>query len=147
MMKSSPRIPETIDGIQVNYCKNVKCANYGTPASSQKQPRGPGASKRGRDKYSIDAREKNVPSLKCNLCGEKSVMKSNLAISEEVARNSQYLQPAEPPFCQNRNCTYSHSYMNVVDCPEEYIKYGTTAIGSPRYKCRKLSGCITLCHQ
>ena len=134
--KSSQRVPETIAGIQVNYCKNVKCANYGTPASSQKQPRGPGASKRGRDAYSINARKKDVPSLKCNLCGEKSVMKSNLAIAEEVTRYSQYLQPAEPPSCPNKRCTNSYSYMNVVDCPGQYIKYGTTAIGSPRYKCR-----------
>lgn len=132
-----PRIPETVDGIQVNYCKNIKCANYGTPASSQKQPRGPGAAKRGRDKYSIDSRKKNVPSLKCALCGEKSVLKSNLAISEEVARYSEYLQPSEPPTCPNERCTNSHSCMNVVACPEEYIKYGETAIGSPRYKCKR----------
>ena len=134
-----PRIPKTVDGIQVNYCKNVKCANYGTPASSQEQPRGPGAAKRGRDNYTKDGRKKKVPSLKCDLCGEKSVMKSNLAISEEVTRYSQYLQPAEPPSCPNERCTNSNSYMNVVDAPREYIKYGTTAIGSPRYKCRKCS--------
>jgi transposase-like protein len=134
---SRPRIPDTVDGIQVNFCKNVQCANYGTPASPLEQPHGPGAANRGRDKYTIDSREKYVPSLKCVLCGKKSVMKSNLAISEEAARYSQYLQPELPPSCPNENCTNSHSYMNVVDCPEEYIKYGETTIRSPRFKCRK----------
>jgi hypothetical protein len=29
---AKPRIPAPSDGIQVNYCKNPKCKNYGRPA-------------------------------------------------------------------------------------------------------------------
>ena len=48
-----PRVPNSADNIQVNFCKNPTCSNYGVPASIKKQPRGPGASLRGRDKYKV----------------------------------------------------------------------------------------------
>jgi len=35
-----PRIPTTVNGIQVNFCKNPNCLNFGRPASEEVQPRG-----------------------------------------------------------------------------------------------------------
>lgn len=52
--RSGPRIPLAVDGIQMNFCKNPACENFGVPASTQKQPRGPGASKGNRDKYQLN---------------------------------------------------------------------------------------------
>jgi hypothetical protein len=49
-----PRIPKPEDGIQVNFCRNPRCDNFGVPASTEAQPRGRGASTRpGRDSYNI----------------------------------------------------------------------------------------------
>jgi hypothetical protein len=50
---STPRVPPPVNGIQVNFCKNPTCANYGAPASAEIQPRGPGAKARNRDNYSV----------------------------------------------------------------------------------------------
>ena len=33
---SRPKIPPEIDGIQVNFCKNPTCANYGIPPGLKK---------------------------------------------------------------------------------------------------------------
>ena len=47
------RVPMEVDAIQVNFCKNPHCQNFGIPASTTKQPRGRGAAERGRDTYNI----------------------------------------------------------------------------------------------
>ena len=49
------RVPVAAGDIQVNFCKNPACPNYGVSASTQKQPRGPGAKLRGRDNYKVQA--------------------------------------------------------------------------------------------
>lgn len=33
------RVPIDVDGIQVNFCKNPQCPNFGAPASTKRQPR------------------------------------------------------------------------------------------------------------
>jgi hypothetical protein len=50
---TKPRVPVEVDGIQVNFCKNPNCLNYGVPASTEKQPKGSGAKARGRDEYRV----------------------------------------------------------------------------------------------
>jgi hypothetical protein len=37
-----PRIPLEVAGVQVNFCENPSCSNFGVPASAEKQPKGPG---------------------------------------------------------------------------------------------------------
>jgi len=32
------RIPVEVGAIQVNFCKNPQCQNFGVPASTEKQP-------------------------------------------------------------------------------------------------------------
>lgn len=80
---NKPRVPIAANSIQVNFCKNPSCLNYGVPASAEKQPRGPGARLRGRDGYKVQASNTQVPILKCLLCNELPPTKSNLAIQEE----------------------------------------------------------------
>jgi hypothetical protein len=43
------RVPMEVGSIQVNFCKNPQCQNFGVPASGKRQPRGKGASERGRN--------------------------------------------------------------------------------------------------
>ncbi len=48
-----PRIPLEVAGMQVNFCKNPGCPNFGVPVSAEKQPRGLGVRARGRDSYRV----------------------------------------------------------------------------------------------
>ena len=132
------RIPETVDGIQVNFCKNPVCANFGVAASQEKQPRGPGARERNRDAYTITgnkykSRGDRSISIKCHHCGESPVIKSNRAIQEELKRLSLYLQPQAKPCCPNEECL-NHA-VSVGD-REAYQAFGKTKGGSQRYRCK-----------
>ena len=75
-----PRIPPEHGGIQVNFCKNPLCENYGTPAA---QKTGRGAQ---RDRYTVVIAGRQFPVLKCHACGEYPPLKRNQGIAEERER-------------------------------------------------------------
>ena len=60
---SMPRIPLEHGGIQVNFCKNPRCENYGTPGA---QITGRGTQ---RDHYAVVGAGRQYPVLKCHACG------------------------------------------------------------------------------
>lgn len=130
--KRSHRFPPTAAGIQVNHCKNPKCENFGVPpkpiagrgsASTPAAAVGPGD-------YTVVATGKDLPALKCRLCGEITPMQSNLAIAEELLRISDYLEPVLPR-CPNEACALS----TAPASPGNVTRFGTNAHGTPRYKC------------
>lgn len=134
--KPSPRIPVEVDGIQVNFCKNPLCANYGVPASTQKQPRGPSASSRTRDNYRLSrGSKKPVTQLVCLCCDEVFPVKSNLGISEEVRRIGQYLDPSAEAACPNEPCA-NHA-VGISAGKTAYQSFGKTKSGSQRYRCKE----------
>jgi len=80
---SVPCIPSPVAGVQINFCKNPKCANFGVPASHEKQPKGPGAKARGRDTYVIASDSYSnirpgTPVIVCQKCVGSPPIKSNL---------------------------------------------------------------------
>lgn len=91
-----PRIPVEVEGIQVNFFKNPKFSNICAPASAEKQPRGPWAGSRGRDKYKVtgggysDGRPV-TPAITCLSCKETPPLKRYRGIYEEKQRVSEYL--------------------------------------------------------
>ena len=131
------RIPEEINGIQVNFCKNPRCLNYGRPASSEQQPRGPGSKERARDSYTItggkDRNSNRVVFLKCHHCGEYPTVKNNLAIQEEIQRLSSYLVPKSETSCPTLGCPN-----HTISIKEKlrYQSFGKTKVGSQRYRCK-----------
>lgn len=130
-----PRIPLDYDGLQVNFCKNPRCENFGVPPSVERQPRGPGASsKPGRDNYSLDSKN-GRPVIICLLCNQTWVLKSNLGVAEEVKRMQDALA-AKPTLrcCPNPGCK-NKTGVDEDPCIE-YQYYGTTEIGSVRFKCK-----------
>lgn len=132
-----PRIPETINGIQVNFCKNPACAHFGVPASQQKQPRGAGAKdKESRDNYIVTtSSQPGSLMLKCSLCGEYPTIKSNLAISEELDRMLSPLKGRHNPItCPNAACQ-NHS-IDLAASPNNYASFGKTKSGSHRFQCK-----------
>jgi len=57
-MEDKSRIPEAVEGIQVNFCKNPRCENFGIAASVVKQPKGPGIKNLKHDVYKITGKKK-----------------------------------------------------------------------------------------
>jgi hypothetical protein len=134
------RIPDEADGIQVNFCKNVKCPNFGVPASTEQQPRGSKVYEGGRDTYTVSGAGGHggyTATIRCNLCRETPPLKSNAAIVEEVSGLSFYLTEA-PITCPNEDCD-NHS-VDLRANKSAYRPYGKTKAGSQRYLCR-------LCHR
>lgn len=130
---AGPRIPDSADGIQVNFCKNPLCLNYGRPASQEIQPRGV-ASNRVRDAYTlrVSADSERKVQLICNLCSETLPLKSNAAILEEYSRLTAYLVPVQEATCPSVSC---QNYNVGVSTPKTYQSFGVTSTGAKRYRC------------
>ncbi len=92
------------------------CLNFGRPASKDRQPRGPGASGRGRESYRVRGDAAKL-ALYCNICGEILPLKSNLAIKEELDRLSEYLESKQAPPCPDELepllCFYQINYQQI----------------------------------
>ena len=121
-----PRIPPAIDGIQVNFCKNPACCNFGVPASdAAKWSRG--------DRYKRSG-EKDKRSLVCQDCGETIPIKSNQGIAEELQRMAAFLAPLESVSCKNDKCP-NHT-ITIAQDSSLYIVNGSTDAGSQRFRCK-----------
>lgn len=138
----SSKIPPEIDGIQVNFCKNPVCANYGVPATLKKfAHRSKASTLLPGTEYTLTGGSKtgtrSLVCLKCQLCGELPPIKSNLGIAEEVERLSSYLWVQREASCPNPACL-NHGV--VVSAGKlYYYSYGKSEIGSQRYQCRACS--------
>lgn len=129
---SFPRIPEPADGIQVNFCKNPDCKNFGVAPSTEAQSRGRFASA-DRDTYIMGV-NKGIPIIKCKLCAESATQKSNQGIAEEIKRISAYLNiKGEDPTCPNKDC--ENHKIGINEGKRKYRAYGVTKSGSQRYLC------------
>ena len=91
--------PRAYNGVQVNFCKNTKCKNYGVPPQHSK--------KNKKDKYiKISGGYKIQPktnikvksmSLVCTICGSASRLMSNKAFVQESDRlktNAKLIEPS-----------------------------------------------------
>ena len=129
--KEHERVPKAVHDIQVNFCKNPHCENYGVPASSESQRVGRGAGAR-RDKYRVGMNMGPVrPILRCQLCGESLPMKSNHGIFEELTRISAYI---DRPFCPTTSCP-NHG-LSLENNRELYQAFGSAKSGAKRYRCK-----------
>lgn len=128
------RIPLEIGKIQVNFCKNPQCKNFGTPASTTKQPRGPSAAKRGRDTYTVVGSGRGTPMLRCSFCGQYPTIKSNKAIHEERSRFWKFLDTIPLPTCPNQDCL-NHN-IDIRKGKTLYQSFGQTKAGSKRHRCK-----------
>ena len=133
MARNRPRIPDTAEGIQINFCKNPLCLNYGRQASQVPQPRGLGAATRERDTYTVVGASGGRCNLYCELCDETLPMKSNLAVYEELDRMAEYLNPVPEASCPTVTC--DNHRVGVSD-RKAYYSFGKTKAGSQRYRCR-----------
>lgn len=128
-MEKLPRIPFEVNGIQYNFCKNPKCAQFGVPASQEKL--------HGGNTYNLTGMSygngSNVPLLRCNCCQEHLPMKSNQGISEEIDRLSSYLAiTTKAIYCPNLDCSNNTI---PVGTKKAYKSFGSTAQGAKRFQC------------
>lgn len=132
--RKGPRIPLESAGIQVNFCKNPACDNYGIPASILKQPRGRKAASRGRDGYRLNRGDSGVTQLACLSCKEVFPLKSNQGISEELQRIGGYLAKTLESSCPEPSC--SNHEVGISAEKTSYQAFGKTRSGSQRYRCK-----------
>ena len=122
------RSPEPYGGIQVNFCKNPVCANFGVPISGEKRARLTAP-------YRLAAAGKGFPLGFCIPCNESFPLKSNKGIHEELERMLAFLVevPAQP-CCPDKAC--SNHAVPVSSGKPFYSAFGITSSGSQRYLCK-----------
>lgn len=128
-----PRIPPEAGGIQVNFCKNPACGNFGEPATTKAKNVGRGAKSKNKDTYTITGTGEGM-SLVCQLCSECPPLKSNTGILEELNRFLAPIYPLDTLACPAQACA-NHG-VTVASNPALYYRHGTTKTGSPRFRCR-----------
>lgn len=126
-------MPSEVDGIQVNFCKNPACANYGVPPR-EAVLRGQAAHGAPQDSYILAAAGTTIPVMRCRLCHEFPPIKSNLGIAEERRRFLFDLAGALEARCPDPACA-NHS-VPVSTGTGGYQGFGHTRSGSRRYRCK-----------
>ncbi len=120
--------------VQVNFCKNPLCKNYGVPATRRKYAR------RAKLSSLLPGTEYTLASatgmrlLTCKLCGEMPPIKSNQGIVEELSRITGYMHPQPESSCPNPDC--SNHVTGISAGRAHYYSNGKSDCGSSRYKCR-----------
>lgn len=127
------RIQYAYKGVQVNFCKDPNCPNFGVPAKVRKLKTG-GPKGTRRDTYELDKKRHKSPHLICSLCNEIIPIRSNEAIYQEFTRFSTHLKAHNSPFCPNIEC--SNHELKLDANPNNYYLHGKTRSGSLRYKCK-----------
>jgi len=121
--------------IQVNFCKNPQCENFGTPAKEEPSKPGPSPDRDFHYKVTNTAKGR-IPAILCKACKEKIPIKSNSGISAEFERITRsILTTAEKLSCKTTTCpNFGYS---VGEHPEYYSKAGHHSItGEQLYVCK-----------
>ncbi|WP_157077121.1 hypothetical protein [Curvibacter delicatus] len=135
--KQHPRIPFEVGGIQVNHCKTPTCPNFGIPAAQAPE----GRVNASQDPYRVIGGRRSLRQLTCHFCQRSSALRSNLAIAQEVIRLDPHRLRAARTSCATPLCAAFG--MSVDEHPERYQKYGRTAAGEPRYRCKGCGSTLT----
>lgn len=126
--KKTRRVPiEHPHGLNINFCKNPNCSNFGVPIEETAQ-KGAGAVNR----YTVVASGKNLPAARCNSCNEIFPLKSNNGVFEETWRIAG--QTFHEPSCPDQDCD---NHRVGVSTKKAYFSLGLTKTGSQRYRCRE----------
>lgn len=138
--KPDTRVPEPFEDIQANFCKNIKCSNYGVlPDPEHKKP---GWASHGHpDRYILADVSPTVHKMKCLVCKQKFGLRSNQAVHEEFARLSDHIRK---PGASCPNITCKNHLVPVSEGPEYYYVNGKTKAGSPRYVCQACKKSFTV---
>jgi len=90
------------------------------------------------DEYRLVSTGQALPALLCKLCRESPPIKSNRAVTEEIARMLEGIPSETLASCPDEACA---NHVVPINVNNAYQKFGTTASGSVRYRCK---GCKRL---
>lgn len=126
--KQKNRIPLPFNGIQINFCKNPNCKNFGVPAELEGNFQGISA----KPIYNLISAAKGYPQLRCNSCFEHFPIKSNQGIDEELERFKSVFDTTLQS-CPDVEC---NNHAIPISTPKAYQSFGKTKSGSDRYRCK-----------
>lgn len=128
---AATRIPAEQGGVQINFCKTPTCVNFGIAEDAAVAK----WSKTQTGRYKLASAGKNYPHLTCRSCLTTFPIKSNAGVFEELTRMRDELMP-EPtePCCPDEAC--SNHGLGVSVGRAYYSSFGSSAIGSQRWKCK-----------
>jgi transposase-like protein len=142
MVKSPQRntlagvLPLLVDGIQVNFCRNPRCKNFGVPPRVGDIRRGqPGH-------YHLDPSGRDGYKLRRALCNRLSVLFTNAGIAIEVDRLRTANGLLRPDSCPTKSC--ANTRLPVSSHPKRYYRHGQTSSGRPRWRCRACKKAFTI---
>lgn len=123
------RFPAPVEGVQVNFCKNVRCAAFGVPETTHRLKRAPGAAPQPGD-YTRSGTSGFL--MKCGVCGAHMPIRSNQGVVEEVGRLASYLRQGPQSSCPAEEC---ENFGVPVVVEGRYARFGKTKAGTPRWRC------------
>ena len=121
-IKKNLLIPEAIAGLQINFCKKPQCRNFGIPPEGHQ------------DTYRYIEQDSQRHALQCKSCGRVTILKSNHSVVHERERLSYKIPQPQVLCCPNQQCP--NHFLQVSLNPKQFHKFGTTAAGQPRYRCK-----------
>jgi hypothetical protein len=121
-------VPPTVDGLQLNCCRNALCDSFGQQPDEVMWHRNGEV-----DRY-VAVGTGSSSALRCRTCKEHTSLASNLAVVEERDRLLALMAPPSGGACGNEECAYQGR--DALLHPELYQAFGRTAVGSKRYRCR-----------
>jgi len=139
------RLPLPFFGVDVNFCRNAYCAQFGVfpdPRDGRGQSFSSSSDNllRGEVKGTGDKK-----SFVCGACGQKSVLKNNRAVVEEYTRLRRMQRPdGAGRSCRKGGCL-SHG-KSIGKRPELYRRVGRTAAGNQRILCKRCNSTFTIGH-
>lgn len=116
------RIPVDFEGLQLNFCRNLECENFGIPPLPVS-----GSGKAAADGY----RAIGGPTMQCSRCNQNFSLKSNRATIEEFERQRAAFMQDHGPACENPECCN-----HAAASPDLYQSFGKSQSGSARYRCK-----------
>jgi len=121
--------------LQVNFCKNPQCDNFGVIAKEEPIKPGPNPNRDFHYKVTSTAKGR-VPALLCKSCKEKIPIKSNAGIAAEFERiTHSTLTTTEKIACKTSTCPSFGCSLGVH--PERYCKAGLHSVtGEQLYLCK-----------
>jgi transposase-like protein len=125
------RFPAPSEGVNVNFCKNIHCANFGIPEEPHRPYRKKGTLPQV-GAYIKVSTAKSEPRMKCCLCGQYPPIRNNAALVDDLARISSYLSQIEPS-CPNSSCPMHGTPLSKGG--KDYSAFGTTTAGTARWRC------------
>ena len=127
------RFPAPADGVQVNFCKNLRCSAFGVPESLHRVRRSKTTAAAPGDYVHFGTLDR--ARMKCGVCGSLMPPRSNQAIADERNRLSAHAQEKPAASCPHEDCD---NFGSPVTEQGLYARFGKTRFGTPRWRC---NGC------